>query len=253
MRKGGFFRFLLLVIDIALAVWIWNSYKDTQAETYVPPQPVHSQEQPAHTADVRTQEPPVPDTVPEGDHEEFPPEEDYDSYPTEDDYGQFPSPDTESGEYSSETVIDLPPEVDHFSWYLDGVMLHDVPDGSAGITDYSLLPGSWECMVYRDPEGSAQKEQLIFFSAMIDIGQNGMVLVLDRVKDLDLRTGELNEYQNLESDVYGLSMEDDFLRIDWDGGAAIYIYVYEYNGRQYGIGVFESESGLMFRAAAFQK
>ena len=262
-RKGGFFRFLLLVIDIALAVWIWNSYKKTQAEAYVPPQTERTQGESAQTApvqtetagqeEIRTQETPVTDTIPEEEHVQVPSEDDYEQYPPEDDYEQYP-PEAEESWTPSEVVIEFPPEVDDFSWYLDGVMLSDVPDGAVEITDYSQLLGHWECMVYRDPEGTAHAEQLVFYDAIIDIGQSGdMLLVLDRTKDLDLWTGELNEYQNLESDVYALSMEDGLLRIDWDGGAAIYLYVYAYNGGQYGIGVFESADGFMCRVAAFRK
>ena len=31
-RKGGFFRFIILVIDLALAVWIFSAYQEARAK-----------------------------------------------------------------------------------------------------------------------------------------------------------------------------------------------------------------------------
>lgn len=265
-RKGGFFRFLLLVIDIALAVWIYNSYKKEEAAAYTPPAETRTAIEstvPAQTTDADTL--PVPDTaetlpvVTEADSV-FPDAEVLDTETeTVPVYSETevmpvipdnePEPDMPSG-----AVIEFPPEMDAFDWYLDNVFYNGIPDGAAAVTELPALFGQWKFMFYRDPEGTAHKEKLFFYDGMIDAGQNGMVVILEETRDLDLWTGESEIYQTLDSDVFTVSMEDGALRIDLNENTRIYMHMYEYAGKQYGItGIFMSLDGQMYMAAAVRQ
>ena len=70
----------------------------------------------------------------------------------------------------------------------------------------------------------------------------------------DLWTGESEIYQTLDSDVFTVSMEDGALRIDLNENTRIYMHMYEYAGKQYGItGIFMSLDGQMYMAAAVRQ
>ena len=222
-RKGGFFRFMLLAIDLILAVWIISSYKKATAgdpkETRPPVQTTRAARTTAAPS-TKTPSTKVPAT-------------------------QAPSPSVQATEKPSPTDPAVPAraaeELARFDWYLSGAMVGGIPQGSTHLTDPSVLFGNWKALLYVDPEGV--KEHIVFASVLADAGQNGFIAAYDDYLIYSVPDGREEEKNNIESQVFPFVMEEGLVSVDI-GDQMVYLFFYEYNGVQYASGAFSSSDGL---------
>ncbi|MBO4839271.1 MAG: hypothetical protein J5493_07905 [Lachnospiraceae bacterium] len=218
-RKGGFFRFILLVIDLALAVWIFSAYqkaragdpKETAAHT------TQAATRPAQTTPAATTQAPTkpaPTT----------------QAPT------TPVPTTNAPSVPARSAE----EMERFSWYLDGVITAGVPAGSTQITRIQELFGQWKALLYCDPEG--ENARMIFADVILDAGQSSYLAAYDDYLTYSLRDGKETAKTNLETPAYPFTLENGLAAADL-GDQTVYLYFYEYDGSQYASGAFLSSAG----------
>lgn len=229
-HKGAFFRFILLAVDLILAVWIISSYRKATAGDPRETTP------PVQTAKDRTTEMPGPSSA--------------QAPATKTPAAQTPPASVPVTEKPSPARPEVPAraaeELARFSWYLDGVMTDGVPAGSGQITDLPSLFGSWKALLYVDPEGPAAR--MLFADVLLDAGQSGFAAVFDEYLNYDVRRGTAEERFSQDSPVYSFTQEEGLICVSADG-QTIYLYFYEYGGRQYASGVFQSSAGYPVFAA----
>ena len=226
-RKGGFFRFMLLAIDLILAVWIISSYKKVTAgdpkETRPPVQT---------TKDARTTA--APTKTPETK-----------APATKAPATQAPSQSVPATEKPSQAEPAVPArsaeELARFDWYLSGAMISGIPQGSTHITNPSELFGNWKALLYVDPDGV--KEHMVFADVKADAGQSGFIAAYDDYLVYSVPDGKEEAKNNIESQVYPFAMDEGLVAAD-TGDQTVYLYFYEYNGTQYASGAFLSPEGL---------
>ena len=223
-RKGGFFRFIILVIDLALAVWIFSAYQKTRDKdpkesaaptTQAPTKPkatTQASTRPAQTTPAPTTKEPA--TQPPA----------------------TPAPTTKAASVPAQTAS----EMARFAWYLDGVMTNGVPSGSAQITEAHLLLGRWKALLYHDPDGP--RANMVFADVLADAGQNGNVAAYEEYLSYSPLDGTEAPITVLDAPVYPFTAENGLVAVDI-GSGTVYLYFYEYNGSQYASGAFMTSGG----------
>ena len=208
-RKGGFFRFIILVIDLALAVWIFSAYQKTRAKD------------PKESAAPTTQAPTKPKATTQAS-----------TRPAQ----TTPAPTTKAASVPAQTAS----EMARFAWYLDGVMTKGVPSGSAQITEAHLLLGRWKALLYHDPDGP--RANMVFADVLADAGQNGNVAAYEEYLSYSPLDGTEAPITVLDAPVYPFTAENGLVAVDI-GSGTVYLYFYEYNGSQYASGAFMTSGG----------
>lgn len=244
-RKGTLFRFVILALDVVLAVWIYTSYKKTTSADPKETQPSVIKTTESPTAPPKTTA--VPKTTAAPDTSAAP--------ETTKSAETTPVPETPASQEtaSSDTGHTVSPEtlekLDRFSWYLDNVMLNGVPQNAVKITDPSRLFGPWKVLLYCDPDGPA--ERMVLADAAADAGQFGFVVSYEKTLTYVPQTGEATEHFSIDADVFPFSEEEGLIRIETDEGDLL-LYCYELDGRCYGTGAFSLKDGTGVYAAAVQ-
>ncbi len=208
-RKGGFFRFIILVIDLALAVWIFSAYQEARAKD------------PKESAAPTTQAPTKPKATTQAS-----------TRPAQ----TTPAPTTKAASVPAQTAS----EMARFAWYLDGVMTKGVPSGSVQITEAHLLLGRWKALLYHDPDGP--RAHMAFADVLADAGQSHYVAAYDEYLNYSPLDGTEAPVTVLDAPVYPFTAENGLVAVDI-GSGTVYLYFYEYNGSQYASGAFMTSGG----------
>lgn len=231
-RPGSTFRIVILVIDIALAIWIFSAYRKAQD-----PEPTAAMT--AKTAAATTKTP---------------------STKTPSQTTKTPAPSTQAPPATAsptETPAALPsvpaaaqPYLDRFSWYLDGVMTQGVPEGAKKVSSVSELFGRWQVLLIHDPEGP--QEKMVFAEVRTDAGQFSYLIIYEKTLAYVPADGSAQEYSDKESPTYPFTWENGLATVQ-AGDSTLSLYCYEWNGRLYGTGAFALPDGTAVYAAAMQE
>lgn len=231
-RPGSTFRIVILVIDIALAIWIFSAYRKAQD-----PEPTAATT--AKTAAATTKTP---------------------STKTPSQTTKTPAPSTQAPPATAspaETPAALPsvpaaaqPYLDRFSWYLDGVITQGVPEGAKRVDSVSALLGRWQVLLVCDPDGP--QEKLVFADARADAGQFNYLIIYEKTLTYVPADGSTQEHFETESPAYPFEWENGLATVQAEG-SALSLYCYEWNGRLYGTGAFALPDGTAVYAAAMQE
>ena len=231
-RPGSTFRIVILVIDIALAIWIFSAYRKAQDSA-----PTGAST--AKTAAAATKAP---------------------STKTPSKTTKAPAPTTQATATAAsptETPAALPsvpaaaqPYLDRFSWYLDGVMTQGVPEGAKRVSSVSSLLGRWQVLLIYDPDGP--QEKLVFAEARADAGQFNYMIIYEKTLTYVPTDGSAQAHFDTESPAYPFEWENGLATVQAEG-SALSLYCYEWNGRLYGTGAFALPDGTAVYAAAVQE
>lgn len=242
-RPGSTFRIVILVIDIALAIWIFSAYR--KAQDSAPTAGSTAKTTAATTKAPSTKTPSQTTKAP--------------STKTSSQTTKAPAPATQAPTTASptETPAALPsvpaaaqPYLDRFSWYLDGVITQGVPEGAKRVDSVSALLGRWQVLLICDPDGP--QEKLVFADARADAGQFNYLIIYEKTLTYVPADGSTQEHFETESPAYPFEWENGLATVQAEG-STLSLYCYEWNGRLYGTGAFALPDGTAVYAAAMQE
>jgi len=242
---------IVAVIDAALLVWIINS------EPWKPEERVTAQEMVHETAQAMPQETAqsysAAEELPEASSADLflPPSDDgdlsvpYENAPVYDessaaDYGQDLQSDLQS-EYSDDTV-ESELSMDDFAWYESDVSRNGFPPEAEQFTEYDRMRGGWKAYIIFDPDNSNGRRMDLLLYVMINGDQDHVTVECDWYWEHMLSETE-GQYSADEPSYYFGNYEDGEIHATGAGKMDIR-YFYDWNGKEYAIGVMESQAGV---------
>ena len=252
---------IVAVIDVALLVWIINS------EPWKPEEHVTAQEAVQETAQAMPQETTqsysAAEELPEASSADLflPPSDDGDlSVPDENlsaseenppiyaeaapepaaDYGQDLQSDLQL-EYSGDTVESELSMAD-FTWYESDVSRNGFPPEAEQFTEYDRMRGGWKAYIKFDPDNSNGRRMDLLLYVMINGDQDHVTVECDWYWEHMLSEAE-GQYTADEPSYYFGNYEDGQIHATGAGKMDIR-YFYDWNGKEYAVGVMESQAGV---------
>ena len=258
---------IVAVIDVALLVWIINS------EPWKPEEHVTAQETVQETAQAMPQETAqsysAAEELPEASSADLflPPSDDedlsvlYENSPVYDessaadfagnsspefseepaaDYGQDLQSDLQL-EYSGDTVESELSMAD-FAWYESDVSRNGFPPEAEQFTEYDRMRGGWKAYIKFDPDNSNGRRMDLLLYVMINGDQDHVTVECDWYWEHMLSEAE-GQYTADEPSYYFGNYEDGQIHATGAGKMDIR-YFYDWNGKEYAIGVMESQAGV---------
>ena len=252
---------IVAVIDAALLVWIINS------EPWKPEEHVTAQETVQETAQAMPQEAEqsysAAEELSEGSSADLflPPSDDGDlSAPDENlsaseenppiyaeaspesaaDYGQDLQSDLQP-EYSGDTVESELSMAD-FAWYESDVSRNGFPPEAEQFTEYDRMRGGWKAYIKFDPDNSNGRRIDLLLYMMINGDQDHVTVECDWYWEHMLSEAE-GQYSADEPSYYFGNYENGQIHATGAGKMDIR-YFYDWNGKEYAIGVMESQAGV---------
>ncbi|NLT13152.1 MAG: zinc-ribbon domain-containing protein [Clostridiales bacterium] len=134
------------------------------------------------------------------------------------------------------------PDLSDFLWYIDSVYYEGVPANAVPITEFSELTGGWKAFFYYDPENTMDAYGFEYLNAVIGGTEVSVEITLDWYL---INFGGYEEYDISDTEDSQLYGSFEFGGITGSGdGYVLYITEFYYlNGRQYGVGYMELQSG----------
>ena len=252
---------IVAVIDAALLVWIINS------EPWKPEEHVTAQETVQETAQAMPQEAEqsysAAEELSEGSSADLflPPSDDGDlSVPDENlsvsgenpsvydeaspesaaDYGQDLQSDLQL-EYSGDTVESELSMAD-FAWYESDVSRNGFPPEAEQFTEYDRMRGGWKAYIKFDPDNSNGRRMDLLLYVMINGDPDHVTVECDWYWEHMLSEAE-GQYSADEPSYYFGNYEDGEIHATGAGKMDIR-YFYDWNGKEYAVGVMESKAGV---------
>jgi hypothetical protein len=135
------------------------------------------------------------------------------------------------------------PGMEDFLWYTEGVYYDGVPYDSVAINNFSDVTGSWKAYILYDPDNIADAYGFEYLNMVLDGDTDHVSITFDWYKMYVGYSYEEYDFSNEDDSVlYGNYA--DYCITAGEPGYKVYLYAfYSANGKQYGLGYMELQSG----------
>lgn len=135
------------------------------------------------------------------------------------------------------------PDMEDFLWYTEGVYYDGMPYDGVVINEFANLTGSWKAYILYDPDNVANAYGFEYLNVVIDGNADDMALTFDWYKMYVGYSYEEYDFSNEEDFVLYGNYSDSVITVG-EPGFMVYLYAfYTLNGKQYGLGYAELQSG----------